>query len=136
MGWRAYACNAPQEKLGTLDAVQCYRNEYRIEHKFDELLTRVTALMPVYLNTPNRIKALIRLLLLALKYVSLIEMQVRTKLADTAQELKELYPQLNKKNWGEILKGKLIDLGISEILNREAIELIFKELTDQVLRIK
>lgn len=92
MGWRAYACNAPQEKLNILDAVQCYRNEYRIEHKFDELLNRVTALMPVYLTKPNRIKALIRLLLLALKYVSVIEMQVRTKLADTAQKLKELYP--------------------------------------------
>ena len=92
MGWRVYACNAPQEKLSTLDAVQCYRNEYRIEHKFDELLNRVTALMPVYLNKPNRIKALIRLLLLALKYVSLMEMQVRTKLVDSTQELKELYP--------------------------------------------
>lgn len=92
MGWRAYACNAPQEKLSTLDAVQCYRNEYRIEHKFDELLNRITALMPVFLQKPNRIKALIRLLLLALKYVSLIEMQVRTKLADAQQELKELYP--------------------------------------------
>ena len=92
MGWRTYACNAPQEKLSTLDAVQCYRNEYRIEHKFDELLNRVTALMPVYLQKPNRIKALIRLLLLALKYVSLMEMQVRTKLNDTTQQLKELYP--------------------------------------------
>jgi transposase len=92
MGWRVYACNAPQEKLSTLDAVQCYRNEYRIEHKFDELLNRITALMPVYLQKPNRIKALIRLLLLALKYVSLMEMQVRTKLAESKQELKELYP--------------------------------------------
>lgn len=52
------------------------------------------------------------------------------------QELKELYPQLTKKNWGEILKGKLIDLGISEILNREAIEMVFKDLTNQILRIK
>jgi transposase len=92
MGWRVYGCNAPKEKLGTLDAVQCYRNEYRIEHKFDELLNRVTALMPVYLTKPNRIKALIRLLLLALKYVSLMEMQVRKELADTKQSLKELYP--------------------------------------------
>lgn len=91
MGCRAYACNAPQEKLSTLDAIQCYRNEYRIEHKFDELLNRVTALMPVYLQKPNRIKALIRLLLLALKYVSLVEMQVRTKLAENEEELKELY---------------------------------------------
>lgn len=92
MGWRVFACNAPIQKLNTLDAVQCYRNEYRIEHKFDELLNRVTALMPVYLSKPNRIKALIRLLLLALKYVSLIEMQVRKQLTDTKQTLKELYP--------------------------------------------
>jgi len=92
MGWRVFATNAPSERLNTIDAVQCYRNEYRIEHKFDELLNRVTALMPVYLNKPNRIKTLIRLLLLALKYVSLIEMQVRKGLADTKQTLKELYP--------------------------------------------
>lgn len=92
MGWRVFACNAPSDRLSTIDAIQCYRNEYRIEHKFDELLNRVTALMPVYLNKPNRIKALIRLLLLALKYVSLIEMQVRKGLADTKQTLKELYP--------------------------------------------
>lgn len=92
MGWRVYGCNAPSERLSTIDAVQYYRNEYLIEHKFDELLNRVTALMPVYLNKPNRIKALIRLLLLALKYVSLIQMQVRNGLADTKQTLKELYP--------------------------------------------
>ena len=48
--------------------------------------------MPVYLNKPNRIKALIRLLLIALKYVSLIQMQVRQKLENTKQTLKELYP--------------------------------------------
>ena len=92
MGWRVFASNAPKEKLNTLDAVQCYRNEYRIEHKFDERLNRVTASMPVYLNKPNRIKALIRLLLIALKYVSLIQMQVRQKLENTKQTLKELYP--------------------------------------------
>jgi transposase len=92
LGWRAYGCNAPAEKLTTLDAVQCYRSEYRIEHKFDELLNRVTALMPVYLTKPNRIKALIRLLLLALKFVSLIEMQARTALAEEKQTIKGLYP--------------------------------------------
>ena len=92
LGWRVYGCTAPKGKLSTLDALQCYRNEYRIEHKFDELFNRVTALMPVYLTKPNRIKALIRLLLLALKYVSLLEMQARKKLADTKQSLKEIYP--------------------------------------------
>ena len=92
LGWRAYACNAPIERLSTKDVMICYRNEYKIEHKFDELLNRITALMPLYLHKPNRIKALTRLLLFALKYVSLIEYQVRNELETTKQNVKELYP--------------------------------------------
>ena len=46
----------------------------------------------MYLHKPNRIKALIQLLLLALKYVSLIQYQVRNQLKTTKQTLKELYP--------------------------------------------
>lgn len=92
LGWQIYACNAPADFLNTEQIVLCYRNEYKIEHKFDELLNRVTSLMPVYLKKPNRIKALIQLLILALKYVSLIQFQVRTKLKTTKQTLKELYP--------------------------------------------
>ena len=92
LGWQIYACNAPVDLLNTEQIVLCYRNEYKIEHKFDELLNRVTSLMPVFLKKPNRIKALIQLLLLALKYVSLIQFQVRTQLKTTKQTLKELYP--------------------------------------------
>lgn len=51
------------------------------------------------------------------------------------QELKELYPKLSKKTWGQTLKGKLIDLGLSEIISRDTINYIFKELTEQVLKI-
>lgn len=92
LGWQIYGSNAPKEVLSTEQAVECYRNEYRIEHKFDELLNRVTALMPVYLHKPNRIKALVNLLLLALKYVSLIQYQVRNRLSAAKQNIKELYP--------------------------------------------
>ena len=48
--------------------------------------------MPVLLQKEHRIKTLIRLLLLALKYVSLIEFQVRNELKVTKQVVKELYP--------------------------------------------
>lgn len=92
MGWRVYATNAPQQQFDTLKVVQCYRSQYRIEHKFDELLHRLTALMPLFLHKPHRIKALIRLLLLALKAATLIQYKVRERLKDTGQQLKELYP--------------------------------------------
>ncbi len=67
LGWQIYACNAPVELMNTEQIILCYPNEYKIEHKFDELLNRITTLMPVFLKKPNRIKALIQLLLLALK---------------------------------------------------------------------
>lgn len=92
LGWRVYATNAPFEYLSTSQALICYRQEYRIEHKFNELLNKITALMPVYLNNDNRIEALIRLLLLALKFVSLIQFEVRQELKITEQQIKELYP--------------------------------------------
>lgn len=124
LGWRAYACNAPIDKLNTTQVVECYRNEYKIEHKFDELLNRVTALMPVYLGRPNRIKALIRLLLLALKYVSLIEYQVRKELKTTKKTLKELYPGNSGRATGQpttnmLLKAfKNIHLSIVSVENK------------------
>lgn len=92
LGWRVYACTTPKDKLNTRQVVECYRNEYKIEHKFNELLHKITALMPVYLHKPHRIKALIRLLLVGLKFVSLFEHQVREELKNTKQNIKELYP--------------------------------------------
>lgn len=52
------------------------------------------------------------------------------------QELKDLYTKLNKKNWGQILKGKLVDLAVSQIINQETAKTIFKALTEQILHLK
>jgi hypothetical protein len=56
-------------------------------------------------------------------------------LHEEIEELKELYKTLNKKSWGQILKGKLIDLGYAQVINQEMATEIFKELTSQVHRI-
>ena len=47
--------------------------------------------MPVYLQKDHRVKTLIRLSLLALKFVSTIQHQVRKELENTGQKIKELY---------------------------------------------
>ncbi|MFD2588769.1 hypothetical protein ACFSQJ_17720 [Croceitalea marina] len=36
------------------------------------------------------------------------------------EELKELTKKLNKKNWGEVIKGKFVDLALGGILTKEA----------------
>jgi hypothetical protein len=52
------------------------------------------------------------------------------------EELKELYGKLGKKNWGQVLKGKLVDLGLAQVINKDTMEYIFKELTNQILLLK
>jgi len=90
LGWRVYATNAKKKDLSTIQAVECYRAEYKIEHVFNKLLNKVTALVPIYLHKENRVKGLIRLLLLALKFDSIIEDQARKNLK--GKEIKGVYP--------------------------------------------
>nr|WP_319571257.1 hypothetical protein [uncultured Draconibacterium sp.] len=52
------------------------------------------------------------------------------------EELKSLYGKLNKKNWGQILKGKLVDLGLSQVINADVMNFIYKELTHEILKLK
>lgn len=54
---------------------------------------------------------------------------------DELSEMKELFGTLNKKNWGQLLKGKLFDIGVSQVVNKEVLSMIYKELTQEVLRL-
>ena len=92
LGGRVYATNVDKTQLSVKQAILCYRQEYRIEHKFNQLLNKITALMPIFLKKENRIVALTKLLLMALKFVSITQQQVRTKLQNKKQYLKELFP--------------------------------------------
>lgn len=51
------------------------------------------------------------------------------------EELKELYTQLNKKNWGQIVKGKLFDIGTSQALDIETLGFIYEKLTSHHLNL-
>jgi transposase len=91
-GWRVYATNAPKERLSPIQCVECYWQEYHIEHRFNELHHKTTALLPLFLHKQNRIVALVRLLITAIKFSCLIQYQVRQELKNTGQSINELYP--------------------------------------------
>lgn len=92
LGWRVYATNAPQELLDTQKAIEVYKDEYKIEYRFDQLHNKTAALMPIYLQKDNRIKALIRILMIAIKILSIIQYQARENLKKTQSQVKELFP--------------------------------------------
>jgi hypothetical protein len=56
-------------------------------------------------------------------------------LYDELQEMKELYKTLNKKTWGQLLKGKLFDVAISKAVDTATLTFVYKELTDHGLKL-
>jgi transposase len=108
MGWRVYASNAPPEKMSTHKAIECYRKEYRIEAKFNELLNKVTALMPIFLQKNERIRALVKVLLLAIKFTSMIQYQVRENLKKANESVNQMYPGNPKRETKEPTIGMIL----------------------------
>jgi len=54
----------------------------------------------------------------------------KTRLVKELKEMKSLYHKLNKKNWPESLKDKLIDLEIANLINRDAMKRIYQSMTN------
>ncbi len=108
MGWRVYASNAPKEKMSTLKAIENYRKEYRIEAKFNELLNKVTALMPIFLQKNERIRALVKVLLLGIKFTSIIQYEVRENLKKANESVNQVYPGNPKRETKEPTIGMIL----------------------------
>ncbi len=51
------------------------------------------------------------------------------------EELKDLHTKLSKKNFGQVLKGKLVDLALSKTIENDTISYIYNKITDEVLRL-
>lgn len=96
MGWRVYVTNQPDLTLE--QTVLAYRDQYLIERGFRRLKDKPLTLTPMYLNSDQRIKGLIRLMTIALRILTLMEFQVRQSLQKTGEKLKGLYPGNPKRS--------------------------------------
>ena len=90
-GWRVYATNHPSETLSLQEAVLAYREEYLVERGFGRLKGKPLSLTPMYLHSDTRATGLIHLLSIGLRILTLIEYQVRTRLAERQEKLAGLY---------------------------------------------
>lgn len=84
-GWSTYATNAPLDVLSPYDLLRIYRQQFRIEQQFHNLLNKCTVLQPILLHKPQRIQALVCFLAIALQFVALIQHQVRGNMAKRKQ---------------------------------------------------
>lgn len=51
------------------------------------------------------------------------------------EELKTLHKHLNKKNWAEVLKGKLFNMAVNKLLEKETMSFIYEFLTDEKIKL-
>ena len=91
LGWRAYATNAPQERLSLADAVREYRHGYHIEHGFGRLKGAPLSIAPMFVKRDDQVRGLTHLLSVALRVLTLMEGLVRRSLKQQGATLAGLY---------------------------------------------
>ena len=91
LGWRAYATNAPQERLRLENAVREYRHEYHIERGFGRLKGAPLSIAPLVVKRDDQVVGMTHLLSVALRVLSLMEFVVRRSLQQQGATLAGLY---------------------------------------------
>ncbi len=71
-GWKAYVTDVPEERLDFIAAQKLYRQQYRIEHIFRRLKSRLK-IAALYVKRDDQTKGMTHLLTLAVKVCSLIQ---------------------------------------------------------------
>jgi transposase len=91
LGWRVYATNQKTDSFPLEQAVEAYRDEYRVERCFERLKGHPLSLAPMYVQRDDHRVGLVRLLTIALRVLTLLEGVVRKSLQEQKQELAGLY---------------------------------------------
>jgi transposase len=91
LGWRVQVTNAPVDRLPLPQAVRHYRGGWSLERDFHLVKALPLGLHPLFVWKEAQIKGLTRLLTLALRLLTLLEIQVRHGLQQTQEALAGLY---------------------------------------------
>jgi transposase len=91
LSWRVYATNQKTDSLSLEQAVEAYRDEYRVERCFERMKGHPLSLAPMYVQRDDHRVGLVRLLTIALRVLTLLEGVIRKSLQEQKQELAGLY---------------------------------------------
>jgi len=98
MGWRALVNNAPEERLTLAASVLTYREGGSLERPFHQIKDKPLGIRPLFVKLPEQVLGLTRLLLIALRVLTLMEIVLRGKMAASGEKLEGMHEgQKNKK---------------------------------------
>jgi transposase len=108
LGWRAFVSNAPEQRLNLEESVLTYREGGGLERPFHQLKDAPLGIRPLFVRLPEQIVGLTRLVLIALRVQTLIEIVLRGRLGETGEKLEGLYEGQKSKQEGKPTGKRLL----------------------------
>jgi transposase len=91
LGWRVQVTNLPKKRYPLETAILLYNGGWSVERDFHLLKDRPLGIQPLFVRAEEQILGLTRLLTIALRVLTLLELQVRAGLQEAHEELSGLY---------------------------------------------
>ena len=91
LGWRVQVTNSLKKRLSLLASVLSYRSGWSLERDFHLLKDNPLGIRPLFVKSDAQIGGLVRLMTLALRMLSVVEMQGRQGVAATGHKAKGYY---------------------------------------------
>jgi transposase len=108
LGWRVQVTNLVKKRYGLQEAVLLYNGGWSLERDFHVLKDRPLGIQPLYVREEEQIIGLTRLLTIALRVLTLIEIMVRGGLEESEEELQGLYEGQPKRKTGRPTAVRLL----------------------------
>jgi transposase len=109
LSWRVYATNQETDSLTLEQAVEAYRDEYRVERCFERLKGHPFSLAPMYVQRDDHRVGLVRLLTIALRVLTLLENIIRQNLQEQKREISGLYAGNPKRRTNQPTAERLLE---------------------------
>jgi transposase len=90
-GWRVQVTNLPASRWSLREAVLLYNGGWSVERDFHLLKDQPLGIQPLFVREEEQIDGLTRLLTIAMRVLTLSELQVRSGLAEAEEALSGLY---------------------------------------------
>jgi transposase len=108
MGWRVEVTNAPQTRLSFEASILTYREGAGLERPFHQIKDEPLGIRPLFVRKDEQIQGLTRLVIIALRVLTLIEIMVRSRLKETGEKLEGLHEGQKKKKEGRPTGRRLL----------------------------
>jgi transposase len=106
--WRVQVTNLPAARCDLLASVLLYNGGWSVERGFHLLKDKPLGIQPLYVREEDQVDGLTKLLMIALRVLTFLEVVIRGRLAESAEELVGLYEGQPRRRTGQPTAVRLL----------------------------